>query len=252
MRLGWKGRKDVKAMKQEKELAKELEAEGPAACPKMAQPTGPGEAQVVEPPRAFSSEPAVDGAVEGSGEGSGEGSQAEGSGPLWAPELTRESYEDLLKKMEEREVFKDALLREKADFSNYQKRIARDRPQIETQAVRRFVMDLLPVMDNFERALERSDAPDGSLREGIRIVRGMLAEALSRHGIEEIEALGRPFDPSYHDAVVQEETGDHQPGTVSGILQKGYTQNGQVIRAVKVRVAKQPAEASTPSEEDGA
>jgi len=248
MRLGWKGRKDVKAMKQEEESVKEREAEGPAACPKMAQPTGPGEAQAVDSTQASSSDPAADGAVEGSGEGS----QAEGSGPLWAPELTRESYEDLLKKVEEREAFKDALLREKADFSNYQKRIARDRPQIETQAVRRFVMDLLPVMDNFERALERSDAPDGSLREGIRIVRGMLAEALSRHGIEEIEALGRPFDPSYHDAVVQEETGDHQPGTVSGILQKGYTQNGQVIRAVKVRVAKQPAEASTPSEEDGA
>jgi len=161
------------------------------------------------------------------------------------PRLSTEDYEELVRKAEERDLYRDELLRARADFSNYQKRVFRDRPQIEEQAVRRLVLELLPVLDNFDRALEQDDSENqdaSAFRRGIEMVSEMFQKALAGHGIEEIEALGKPFDPLLHEAVAQEETTCYPPNTVSTVLQKGYTQNGSVVRASRVRVAMKPEE----------
>ncbi len=165
-----------------------------------------------------------------------------------------EEYEDLVRKAGERDAFRDQLLHERADFSNYQKRVLRDRPGIESQAVRKFAIDLLPVLDNFDRALAHEDADPQALREGVAMIREMLLNVMTRHGFQEIDALGQPFDPFLHEAVAHEESTEFPPDTVSEVLQKGYTQNGLVVRAAKVKVAKAPAGVGTPpgNEEEGA
>lgn len=165
------------------------------------------------------------------------------------PELSQEEYGDLVRKAEERDLYRNELLRAKADFANYQKRILRDRPQIEEQAVRRFVIDLLPVLDNHDRAIAQNESTVDGLKEGIRIVKEMLRKALASHGIEEIEALGKPFDPSLHEAVIHEETDSFPPDSVSEVLEKGYTQRGSVIRPAKVKVAKAQRTGDTPLED---
>jgi molecular chaperone GrpE len=159
--------------------------------------------------------------------------------------VPRAVYEEALHKAEERDLFKSELLRERADFSNYQKRILRDRPQVEAMAVRRFVYDLLPVLDNFERALAHGGS-GGEFRKGIEIVKDMLLEAMAKHGIEPIDPLGKVFDPNLHEALAHEESMKYPPDSISEVVQKGYLQNGTVIRAAKVKVARAPVDATAP------
>jgi len=159
--------------------------------------------------------------------------------------VPRDRYEELVKKAEERDIYRDELLRERADFSNYQKRLLRDRPGLDAQAVRRFVVDLLPVLDNFDRAVAHEGSGE-PFRRGVEIVRGMVNDVLARHGFEEIDALGKAFDPSLHEAVAHEESSDFPPESVSEVVQKGYTQGGVVVRAAKVKVARAPAGVTEP------
>lgn len=154
-------------------------------------------------------------------------------------------YEEALRKAEERDLYRNELLRERADFSNYQKRIVRDRPQMEVMAVRRIVLDLLPVIDNFERALAHEGSSE-EYRKGIEMVKEMLVAALAKHGIEAIDPLGKVFDPNLHEAVAHEESKTFPPDTVSEVVLKGYLQNGTVIRAAKVKVARAPLDVATP------
>jgi molecular chaperone GrpE len=185
-------------------------------------------------------EPAEAKADDGKAEGAGPEAGATTPGEA-VESVPREKYQELLKKAEERDLYRNELLRERADFSNYQKRVLRDRPGIEAQAVRRFVIDLLPVLDNFDRALAGDESGEG-IRKGIEIVRSMLVDVLRRHGFEEIDALGKPFDPFLHEAVSHEESSSFPPDTVCEVTAKGYTQGGVVVRAAKVKVARAPAD----------
>jgi molecular chaperone GrpE len=158
------------------------------------------------------------------------------------PVLTPEEYADLVKKAGERDAYREELLRAKADFANYQKRVIRDRPQFEELAVRRFIIDLLPVLDNYHRALAQEGATIASLKKGIEIVRELMLKALAAHGVAEIDPLGQPFDPLLHEAVGQEETKEFPPDTVCEVLDRGYTQNGTVVRPARVLVARAPVD----------
>jgi molecular chaperone GrpE len=176
-----------------------------------------------------------------------ETSAPEGAGPEEEKvTLAQTEYQELSEKAKERDLYRNELLRTRADFDNYQKRMQRERPQLQEQAVRRLVLDLLPVLDNFERALGGPEATVDSIKRGIMIVRQMLQKALQNHGIEEIEALGKPFDPLLHHAVVHEESTSYPPDTVSEVLEKGYTHQGSVVRAAQVKVARTPEEAAAP------
>ena len=95
--------------------------------------------------------------------------------------------------------------------------------------------ELLAVIDNFERALEQ-DAGEG-FKEGMEMIFKQLGDVLKTSGLEEIPALGEDFDPNVHNAVMAEETEEYESGKVSGVMQKGYTLNGKVIRPSMVKVA---------------
>ena len=122
-----------------------------------------------------------------------------------------------------------------ADFQNYRKRAEKEKRDLYSYANEKIMNDLLTVMDNFERALEH-DAGDG-FKEGIEMIFKQLSDVLEKDGLAEIPALGEEFDPNVHNAVMTEETEDYESGKVSGVMQKGYTLNGKVIRPAMVKVA---------------
>ena len=126
-------------------------------------------------------------------------------------------------------------LRLMADFQNYRKRAEKEKRDLYSYANEKIMNDLLTVMDNFERALEH-DAGDG-FKEGIEMIFKQLSDVLEKDGLAEIPALGEDFDPNVHNAVMTEETEDYESGKVSGVMQKGYTLNGKVIRPAMVKVA---------------
>ena len=160
-------------------------------------------------------------------------------------ETSEEAAEDSGKESgEENEEVKDEgkeeegelrYLRLMADFQNYKKRVEKEKRDLYSYANENIMNDLLTVMDNFERALEH-DA-DENFKEGIEMIFKQLSDVLEKDGLAEIPALGEEFDPNVHSAVMTEETEEYESGKVSGVMQKGYTLNGKVIRPSMVKVA---------------
>jgi molecular chaperone GrpE len=144
---------------------------------------------------------------------------------------------DLDRLREERDQFQQLMLRTRADFDNYQKRAQRDLQEERRYALRPLVLDLLPAIDNLERALE-AVKEESALSQGVAMVKTQLLEGLKRHGITRIAAVGQPFDPHQHEAVMQQPTADKPPNTVLQVLEPGYTYNDRVLRPSKVIVSK--------------
>jgi molecular chaperone GrpE len=137
----------------------------------------------------------------------------------------------------ERDEYLDALLRTKAEFDNYRKRVQRDQAELHARAGERLVRELLPVLDDLERALEAAEEhEEAKLEDGVRLVHRSLADVLRREGVEEIAADG-PFDPHVHEALLQQPAEGAEPGSVLQVLQKGYTLGGRVVRPARVIVA---------------
>ena len=126
-------------------------------------------------------------------------------------------------------------LRLMADFQNYKKRVEKEKKDLYSYANEKLVTELLAVLDNFERALAHEDSGDG-FKEGMEMIFKQLMDVLEKSGLAEIAALGEDFDPNFHNAVMTEETEEYESGKVSGVLQKGYTLNGKVIRPSMVKV----------------
>jgi len=136
---------------------------------------------------------------------------------------------------QEREQYLDALRRLKAEFENSRKRQERERIRILTMASERLVQELLPVLDNLDRALEAG----GDIREGVQATRDQLAEVLGEEGLLPVASDGHPFDPNVHEAVMGQYSEEHEEGTIIQTFQRGYVLNGKPIRPAKVVVAKQ-------------
>jgi molecular chaperone GrpE len=128
----------------------------------------------------------------------------------------------------------DRFLRLAADFDNFRRRTAKEREAVILQANERFAIDLLEVVDNFDRAL-RSD--DSHLREGLEQIRQLLCAQLERHGIRPIDSLKKPFNPVEHEAIAHVPSGEPE-GTVIDEVVCGYRMNDKVIRHAKVAVSK--------------
>ena len=125
-----------------------------------------------------------------------------------------------------------------ADFQNYKRRTEKEKSDIYQFANEKIALDIIEVMDNFERALAHSDeSSDKQLAEGVGLIYKQLKGVLDKNNILEIEAEGQQFDPNFHNAVMAEENPEYESGTVIQALQKGYTLNGKVIRPSMVRVA---------------
>lgn len=123
-----------------------------------------------------------------------------------------------------------------ADFQNYKKRVEKEKKDIYSYANEKIATELLTVLDNFERALEH-EGEDKSFKEGMEMIFKQLFDVLEKAGLKEIPALGEEFDPNFHNAVMNEDTDQYESGKVSGVMQKGYTLNGKVIRPSMVKVA---------------
>ncbi len=133
----------------------------------------------------------------------------------------------------------DRLLRAAADFDNYRKRTARQYEEMEKAAADRVLTDLLDIVDNFRRALDNAgDTADGDpFRQGIAMIYEQMNALLARHGVQPIEALGRPFDPNLHDALMQMASEEHGEGTVAMVMSPGYRRGDRVLRHAKVGVS---------------
>lgn len=139
----------------------------------------------------------------------------------------------------EAEIESERYMRLMAEFQNYKKRAAKEKSDIHAYANEKIVGDLLPVLDNFERALDSTatDDPEGYAK-GMALIFEQMRTALEKAGLQAIDALGQDFDPTKHNAVLSEDTEEYDSGKVSKELQKGYSLNGKVVRPSMVAVAK--------------
>jgi molecular chaperone GrpE len=137
----------------------------------------------------------------------------------------------------------ERLLRAAADLDNYKKRAARERDEIQRFGVEKLVKDLLPAVDNLDRALAAA-SPDDPLAAGVRLVRAALEQALAKHGVVGFSALGERFDPAFHEALMQVPTADQPPGTVVLEHARGFKLNDRLLRPAMVGVAVDPAPAN--------
>ena len=139
----------------------------------------------------------------------------------------------------ERDEFHDRWMRKTAEFENYRKRVERERREQADQRVVDLLLELLLVVDDFDRAL-LVDAGDGdpSYRKGVELIHSKLHELLRKHGVKPIEALGADFDPHLHQAVVHETSPEHREGEVIDELRRGYTIGDRLLRPSMVKVAK--------------
>lgn len=153
------------------------------------------------------------------------------------PVTLRKQLEELQAKAEE---YLQGLQRERAEFINYKRRVERERAEQRLQAKREVVTDLLPVLDDFARAMDSvpDEAPASDWVKGVEMIQRKLYSILDGLGIVEIEALGRPFDPNLHEAIGQEASDEYEPDHVMEVLQKGYRYGDKVIRPALVRVAR--------------
>jgi molecular chaperone GrpE len=160
--------------------------------------------------------------------------------PLAAP-----STDDLVAKLEEEVTLaRDAVLRAQADAQNVMRRAEQDVEKARKFALERFCAELLPVVDNLERALEATAGDNEVVRpiaEGVELTLKSFQDALKKFHIEAINPVGEPFDPQLHQAMSMVENADVEPNTVILVMQKGYTLHGRLVRPAMVMVSKSPA-----------
>jgi molecular chaperone GrpE len=150
---------------------------------------------------------------------------------------TKAELEERLAEVErERDERTDDLKRVAAEFENYRKRVARDQASQAARAHERLVKELLPVLDDLERALEAaSEHEEGKVEEGVRLVQRELQEALGKEGLVEIETNGR-FDPHVHEALLSQPS-EQDEGAILEVLQKGYRLGDRVLRPARVVIS---------------
>lgn len=164
-------------------------------------------------------------------------------GAVVEAQLTQEQIAELLAKAEKADEHWDKLLRQTADFENYKKRIAREKLEATKYANESLLQKLIPIVDNFEAALAATPAQGGSaesLITGVNMIYTQFKSTLADAGLEEIDAVNKPFDPNFHEAVSQQETADAPEGQVVQQLRKGYKLRDRLIRPATVVVAKKP------------
>lgn len=144
--------------------------------------------------------------------------------------------DELVAKARQRDEYLALAQRTQADFENYRKRVARDLASAGERGKAAFAKELLPALDNLERALEAAESHD-PLLAGVKLVHAELSAALARMGIEQFAPIGEQFDPNEHEAMAQQPVEGVESGRVAEVFQNGYRLNGSVIRPARVLVA---------------
>jgi molecular chaperone GrpE len=165
-----------------------------------------------------------------------------------SPEPT---LQDLRQKLEdaqaEAQANHDHFLRERAELENFKKRMQREKAEALRFASEPLIRELLPVVDNLERAVEHGSGDGESVLEGVRLVRKSFRDVLDRHGVKPIEAVGEPFDPSRHEAMAQVETTEHEPNRVVEQYHRGYLLHDRLLRPALVTVSSRKSTAAVES-----
>jgi molecular chaperone GrpE len=146
--------------------------------------------------------------------------------------------DEIVELRKERDGLHDRLLRQAAEFDNYRKRVERERKDSAQIAAIDFVQELLPVIDDFERALQTQAPGAESYRQGLEIIHRALMEMLRKRGVTPIDAVGTEFDPQVHQAVAYEEAPDRRDGEVMEQFTRGYRLGDKLVRPAMVKVAK--------------
>jgi molecular chaperone GrpE len=149
-------------------------------------------------------------------------------------EEVRLKDEELLKQ-------KDSFLREKAELENFKKRLTKEKDDFVQFANERLLKELVQIEDNLERAMETPNTTLESLKEGVDMIQKQFTTFLKNQKVEPIEALKKTFDPNLHEVLTQQESDEHEEGTVIQEYSKGYTLNGRILRSAKVVISKKPA-----------
>jgi molecular chaperone GrpE len=146
---------------------------------------------------------------------------------------------EIAQAIEERDQLRDRLLRTQAEFDNYRKRVERERLETIERAAESVLRDVLPVVDDLERALdaEASNEAAASYRKGVELIHRQLTELLTRRGVKTIETLGQDFDPHLHQAVSSEAVPGARDGEIVQELRRGYMLGDRLLRPAMVKVA---------------
>lgn len=168
--------------------------------------------------------------------------QGEPEGLIELPGAPLEEDVEHLKK--ELDRVRDTYLRKLAEFDNFRKRVEREREDVRLAGTEEIIRDLLPVLDNFERALQHAEDDSGAFLQGVEMIAKQLWDTLERRGVQEVNPVGQPFDPELHEAVQRVEDGDQSPGTVAWVMLKGYIMGDRLIRPAMVGVAVEPRDAN--------
>jgi molecular chaperone GrpE len=169
---------------------------------------------------------------------------AEIAAPECSDERIKELEEALTAKGAEAASNWDKYLRERADLENYRKRVQREKEEILKYGNEQFIVDILPALDNLERAvLHANEVSLGAVIEGVKLTANMLLSTLKKYGVTPVETPpGTPFDPAFHQAMAQVESAEQAPNSVVSEFQKGYLLNDRLIRPAMVTVATAPKE----------
>lgn len=156
-----------------------------------------------------------------------------------APDQPGENVEDPEAVARQRDEYYDLLLRKTAEFDNYRKRVDRERRELAEHAASDLLAQLLPIVDDLERALATSatDASAEAYRAGVELIHKQLLELLAKRGVKAIKAVGQPFDPNYHQAVAREVGSPEQDGLVTAEFRRGYMLGERLLRPAMVKVA---------------
>jgi len=154
-----------------------------------------------------------------------------------SPDKTAELQSRIEEIEQEKQELTGRLLRLQADFDNYRKRMRMEKEMLEEYANFTFIQKLLPVLDNLERASSASAEARDAVVEGLAMIARQFTEILEKEGVVPMECRGKPFDPNYHEAVLQEKDSEHAPGTVLEEIQKGYLMKDKVLRVSMVKVS---------------
>lgn len=153
-------------------------------------------------------------------------------GAASSPEELAAANEKLTAEISERDA---RYLRLQADFENFRRRTRQEKEELAAVVTQSFLKDMLPLLDNFERALT-ADKEAGSFHQGVEMIYKQMVEALKKHGLEYIETAGKKFDPNFHEAVMRVQNSELEDDTIALEMQKGYMAKGRVIRPSMVQV----------------
>lgn len=166
------------------------------------------------------------------------------------PEVLRSRLEELEQKVDS---YRDQALRAQAEAENTRRRASRDVEHAHKFALEKFAAELLPVIDSLEKAVEVASDSEaaGAIAEGVELSLKLFLSVLEKHGIEQIDPAGEPFDPQVHEAMTMVPSHHAEPNSVVEVMQRGYLLNGRLVRAAKVVVARAPDPGQAPPSDNG-